>query len=232
MQFRNIECQYGEFTIFQMHDHEESFIHILTDWNLYWENIVSNTIPNKGVAVQAGGHQGLYAVLLSKVFRQVYTFEPDNNNFLCLTKNCFKHKAFNVYKYECALGATSGSTTFQITETTGQHRINHDDVVNHLDEFQNPSSTFLVEKPIITIDSLNLKACDLLFFDLEGYEPYALIGSLETIKKYRPVIFVENYMRRDQHLNSILDMLINLYGYQYYTDIEIPNNRVLKYYEP
>ena len=227
MQFKDIMCHYGEFKTFQMHTDENSFNHILNDWDQYWNPIISDVIDKKKTVVQAGGHQGLYPILLSKIFERVYTFEPDNCNFLCLTENCFRHNIANIFKYECALGSSVELTSFQITKTTGQHRINHDKLIHHDDE----SNFLLMEKPILTVDSLNLNSCDLLFFDLEGYEPYALIGSLETIKKYRPVIFVEDYVRRDHHLNSILDMLINLYGYQIYDDIKIPNNRVLKYYE-
>lgn len=228
MAFKDITCDHGEFTIFEVHHGEDSFSHIINDWNNYWSKVI-DIVPNKNCVVQAGGHFGLYAIILSKMFNEVYTFEPENNNFHCLTVNCLKNVRPNIYKFEAALGATSGSTYIEHAYTSGQHRINHDGLVDHRDELFN--RTFYIKKPILNIDSLCLESCDLIFLDLEGYEPYALIGALETIKKYRPVIFVENYFDGQEKLNSTLDMLINLYGYQYYTDIDVPNNRVLKYYD-
>lgn len=45
--------------------------------------------------------------------------------------------------------------------------------------------------PIITVDSLQLDACDLLCLDIEGSEPLALRGAEQTIRKFRPVIMFE-----------------------------------------
>jgi hypothetical protein len=46
--------------------------------------------------------------------------------------------------------------------------------------------------PIDTLDSLNLPALDLLYLDIEGFEMMAIIGGLETIVKFKPVIAIED----------------------------------------
>lgn len=45
--------------------------------------------------------------------------------------------------------------------------------------------------PTITLDSLNLKDCAFIKLDVEGFEPFALNGAVETITKFRPIMFIE-----------------------------------------
>ena len=59
-----------------------------------------------------------------------------------------------------------------------------------------PSEQF--EIPMITIDSLNLNGCDLIALDVEGYEQGVLQGSINTIRKYKPVIIAERFNGREQ----------------------------------
>ncbi len=43
------------------------------------------------------------------------------------------------------------------------------------------------------LDNIPIKEnrVDLIKIDVEGHEPFVLRGAIETIKKYRPVIFIE-----------------------------------------
>jgi hypothetical protein len=52
-----------------------------------------------------------------------------------------------------------------------------------------PRGTFPVHQ--VTIDSLDLRECDAIFLDVEGYEVSALRGASETIARTRPVLMVE-----------------------------------------
>jgi hypothetical protein len=45
--------------------------------------------------------------------------------------------------------------------------------------------------PTITIDSLQLQRCDLIKFDVEGWETRALNGAIRTISRFKPVLFFE-----------------------------------------
>jgi FkbM family methyltransferase len=48
-----------------------------------------------------------------------------------------------------------------------------------------------LQKNMITIDSLKIDDLSLIKLDVENYEFQVLLGSVETIKKYRPVIIIE-----------------------------------------
>jgi len=46
--------------------------------------------------------------------------------------------------------------------------------------------------PVMTVDSLRLPACQMLKIDVEGMEGEVIAGADETIRRCRPVIYVEN----------------------------------------
>lgn len=125
----------------------------------------------RDVAVQAGGNVGVWASHLAKHFKVVETVEPDETNYECLTRNV----PANVRHGRAAYGAEPGQIGLSHCEgNAGAHYLGGDGAI-----------------PIITIDSLNLDACDLLVLDVEGYEPLALRGAEQTIRRYRPVIMLE-----------------------------------------
>ena len=45
------------------------------------------------------------------------------------------------------------------------------------------------------IDDLDLKACHFIKIDVEGMENEVLAGATDTLKKYRPILYVENDRR-------------------------------------
>lgn len=129
------------------------------------------------VAVQAGGNCGVWPRALSAMFKTVYTFEPDHENFTALTFNTAE--LHNVVRLQAALGNKHGMSSLALPD----HEAN------------NGGAFYLVEggsTPILRIDDLALPACDLIYLDIEGYEQNALMGARETISKFRPLIVVED----------------------------------------
>lgn len=126
------------------------------------------------LAVQAGGNMGVWALSLAKDFARVVTFEPDPVNFRALVINTSTAK--NVLSLPCALGADPGWCDLDREEhNAGAHQIKEGTVA-----------------PVVTLDSLGLPACDLIYLDIEGFEMPALIGGLGTIEKFKPVIAIED----------------------------------------
>ena len=126
------------------------------------------------LAVQAGGCCGMYPRLLAEKFQVVYTFEPSPLNFYCLVNNCQED---NIVKIQAALGHTPASIQLQINEgNVGMNKIKYE----------------LGYFPIVTLDSFDLPACDLIAFDLEETEHSAICGAFQTIERHKPVIIVEN----------------------------------------
>jgi FkbM family methyltransferase len=129
-------------------------------------------VEQRHVCVQAGGNAGVWPLRLADYFEKVYTFEPEPLNFECLRRNVTKP---NIVATRAALGEKAGSVgLFLHLQNTGGHTIRGKGRI-----------------PVVTIDSLELGACDLIWLDIEGYELFALQGAEGTIKRYRPVVVVE-----------------------------------------
>jgi len=142
--------------------------------------LVNHILPyvtNKNIMIQAGGNCGFILSTFVDHFKTIYTFEPDPVNFYCLNQNV---TAQNVFKMQACLGKTK--ETVNVKQLIREDRP-HDTGGVHV------HGSGLT--PTIVIDELNLIGCDLIQLDIEGYELNALMGAIETIKKYKPVICVE-----------------------------------------
>lgn len=127
------------------------------------------------LAVQAGGNMGVWALSLAQDFKRVVTFEPDPVNFRALVHNTSTAK--NILSLPCALGNKGGTWCDLEREAgnAGAHQVKLGDVA-----------------PVVTIDDLNLPALDLLYLDIEGFEMMAIMGALNTIVRFKPVIAIED----------------------------------------
>lgn len=137
-------------------------------------DVVASHARTRGIAVQAGGHCGLWARQLAKTFALVHTFEPVPEMFECLKRNtCYVQ---NILLHPNAIGAEQSMV--QIAPRAGGKS-----------KVLGSTSSSDIEQ--VTIDSLNLPRCDLIYLDIERYELEALAGAKETIAHFRPVLAVE-----------------------------------------
>jgi FkbM family methyltransferase len=151
-----------------------------------------------------GANIGVWTINLAKQNRQVHCFEPFFPSYLALCGNIFLNKVENnVLVYNCGL-----------TE-----KIDKKLYISN-DEEDNIGGVMLVEKPegseinVKTIDSLNLNKLDFIKVDVEGHEYNVLKGGEETIKKYKPVIFFECWIKESfaEQKKLLFDFIISL-GY-------------------
>lgn len=159
------------------------------DWPSLKEGILKY-VKSFNVCVQAGGNCGMYPRLLSNMFKNVYTFEPDALNFHCLVNNC---QSENIYKFNSALGETNKLLRVHSisNDNVGMHKVKDDGVCN---------------VPTFTIDQLSLTQCDFIQLDCEGYEPNVVLGAMDTITKFKPVISLET-------MDNTIEQLLFPLGY-------------------
>lgn len=127
----------------------------------------------------------------------IYTFEPRDTCFCLLKRNLDHNKVENVLALNNALGHVNGDIT--IPRDIINKGIELD--INEIIELGNGQLVgFNNQFNFVTIDALNLIACDMLFIDFPGFEYIALAGSMLTIKKFKPVICVK--CTDDKSVNS------------------------------
>lgn len=132
--------------------------------------------------VQAGGHCGIWPLWLSKKFQRVFTFEPDPANWECLQYNT--RKADKVFAVNACLGKEPTKIHLARNgKNTGGHK-----------GTQKPGTT-----PVVTIDGLQLAACDLIVLDVEGMELPALQGAENTLDAFKPTLMLEDRNHGDRH---------------------------------
>lgn len=128
---------------------------------------------SRRAVVQAGGNAGVWPRYLLDKFGVVYTFEPEPASYHCLHVNCPGAVIFNA-----ALGAERGLIGLEYPEG----RRNMGAVcVNGIGNI-----------PLMRLDDMHFDALDLIQLDIEGYEPWAIKGAFETIRKHKPVIMLED----------------------------------------
>ncbi len=146
-------------------------------------NIALSYVKEFNTAIDAGANYGIMSYNLSNKFLKVYAFEVETSVRECLRKNVEKFNLKNVVVCECGLSDKEESVSLNYLKNTFGTYVN-----------RNKSGNFVCR----TVDSFNLSNVSFIKMDCEGYEPFILAGAEITIKKYRPVIFMEekNYSKR------------------------------------
>lgn len=124
-----------------------------------------------GLCLQAGGGGGVYPAMLARHFDWVVTVEPSPLNVACVRANV----PANVAVIHAAIWDSEGSAEV-------------------IEDPSNAGATYIgLEGEIerLTIDSMDLPACNLIWLDIQGAEYFALKGAATTIKKYRPAVVLE-----------------------------------------
>jgi len=138
-----------------------------------WKTVYSwskKQIKNFSNAVDIGCREGGFARELENDFKHIYCFDfRDKKHFF--QKNV---KDLSKFTYTvCGLGEKNGNTS---TSNTRVGRI---------------KDWGPVTVPMRTLDSFDYTDIGFIKIDVEGYEYKVLLGAKETIKKYRPVLLVE-----------------------------------------
>lgn len=164
-----------------------------------YEEYESILIVNQGaiVAVDVGANIGYYTLLLAKVCKKVYAFEPDKDCFEILKKNVEENKLKNVTLFNKAVGAENKKAMLKRSKTNfGDHRLVDKDC------FANARNDVMVA--CVRLDDVIKDKIDLMKIDVQGYEEKVIEGAKKIIEKYSPTIFVE-------HNGGSLDFLKSVY---------------------
>jgi FkbM family methyltransferase len=153
--------------------------------------------------IDVGAHQGRYAIQLSRHVGQtglVVAVEPDPRNLALLNRNIELNGIQNVRSILAACWSGREPLQFLRGKTLDVSRV-----------CQSSSENMeLIGLPLDDlVDELALRRLDQVKIDVEGAELAVLDGGAETIRKFKPFLFVEFH----QSLPILTDWLV-AHGYQ------------------
>ena len=142
---------------------------------------------------------------------KIVGFEPDPFNYSCCIHNLQQNKFENAAVLNIGLG--SEDTILDLEFRTPGNRSG-----NRIRPFgSNPAVKVQVKNLDIFFPQLSMDHLDLVKIDVEGYEMQVLRGSEGTLRKFRPVLFIEidndNLMDHGDSAESVIHF-IKRRGYQ------------------
>ena len=140
-------------------------------------------IKGTGVGLDVGCREGGFAREMESHFDLIYCFDFRDK------KKMFKNNVIDMAKFTyhvCGIGDVEG-TTFTTSNKVGRIKDNGDVAVS-----------------MKTLDSFKFENVTFIKYDIEGYELKALRGSEQTIKKYSPVVVIEQN-RGNSHPQQLLE---------------------------
>ena len=148
-------------------------------------------IKNKNVAIDCGAHIGVWSKRLSQIFNKVICFEPVPRHRECHKLNCISN---NIELYDVALSNKNLSKV--------PMKLNYGNSGKSSMDFEGLKKKVRKNEKIInvktkTLDSYNFKKVDFIKIDVEGFELFLLEGAKETIKKYKPIIYMEDWKKTE-----------------------------------
>jgi FkbM family methyltransferase len=180
-------------------------------------DIALGFVKNFTTAIDGGANYGIMSYNLNSKFSKIYAFEVDIPVRECLKKNVEKFQLDNVVVCDCGLSDKEELVALNYLKNTFGTYINKE-----------ISGTNICK----TLDSFKLTEVGFIKLDCEGYEPYILKGAEQTIKKYKPVILMEekNYSKRyyGEEGNLAVELLL---GWGYTMEVSWPKDCVMVYKE-
>jgi FkbM family methyltransferase len=137
-------------------------------------------LKSDDVALDIGAHIGYFTMLMTKLCKWVYSFEPDPKNFGLLVKNTCEMD--NVFHYNKAVSNEDGQVIlYHFDSNSGMHRIYKSKWIGH------PLIVNTVKLDNLFMD----KHIDFIKMDIEGSEYGALKGMKSLLENCHPKMIME-----------------------------------------
>lgn len=148
----------------------------------------------KGNFIDVGAHVGNHSLAFSGFTKGwVYSFEGYYPNYKTLLKNIDINNIKNIIPFFMNLGNSYELCSMKIVgRFNGRNSINAKVVAG--------KTTFVSKLDLFNLD------CSLIKIDVEGYELNVLRGAIKTIKRNRPVIFVE-FIKNTKEITDLMKSL-------------------------
>jgi FkbM family methyltransferase len=171
---------------------------------------IVDTLPNDAVIVDGGTNAGFFTIPVAHRTQgrrtRIISFEPQRQLFQAVGGSLALNGYRNVYLHNVGLGEKPGiaqlpAIDYSVVQDFGTVQLNDKTTVEE-DGWMNDRVV-----DITSIDVMTLPRLDFFKLDVEGYEVPALTGALNTIKQYRPWIWVEYFITGTDPIKQVLSSL-------------------------
>jgi FkbM family methyltransferase len=166
-----------------------------------WRLLAQMVKPGMTV-VEIGANIGAHSVPLARACSPgpLYLFEPQQRVFQILCANLALNDVKNAIAYPEACSDAHGFVVIPPLDYGAEFNFGGVSVQADGDGVSGQRAR------ATPLDSLNLNACHVLKIDVEGFEPQVLRGAAETIRRFRPLLYVENdRVAHQQEVISLID---------------------------
>jgi len=154
-----------------------------------------------------GANMGYTSILLSRNFENIYAFEP-SSIYKKLKKNVSRNK--KIHTFNIAISDHDGKLVMvkrEIPWKSGQLVADKGTIDEGWGKLIEK-----VEMDCKKIDSMDIMKPDFMKIDVEGFEIDVIKGALETIRRYKPSIFIEVHSSAiGSEIKNILSSLYQIY---------------------
>jgi len=181
---------------------DEDWINWSGDYEQAQFNDVMTHISKWDVALDVGAHVGIWSTRLAQKFKRVISFEPVPKHIECWKRNMSKfiseHSEWgNISTLETvALGHENGTAPMKVPNTTntGMASLVYE-VFNQRTGARWVQPEWETFPEIVvetrTLDSYEFDQLDFIKIDVEWFELRVLQGAENTIRKHKPIIYIE-----------------------------------------
>ena len=152
------------------------------EWERELREVITKYAKEGSVALDVGAHIGIHSVTMSRVVGEkgtVYAFEPQPRTYKELRINLALNECKNVFALKLALGNERGTIGLgqPIPGNEGGRYISRKNPIEYV--------------KIARLDDFELDNVSFVKIDVESFEEETLLGAAETIKRNKPVIYIE-----------------------------------------
>lgn len=181
-----------------------------------------NQLIEDGMSIlDIGANIGYFSILWGKKFptSTIYAFEPVKETFNILKKNIRINNCVNIFPFPFAL-SNENKSGFFCSSPEMRSIASEKNVLDYKKVEKIPVS-------FIKLDFFNIENIDFVKMDAEGSEFNILKGSIESLKKFKPIVVVELFEYWDKifeyHPNEVIEFLKE-FGYRSF----LPENGKLR----
>jgi FkbM family methyltransferase len=175
--------------------------------------ILQNTGINIRGAIHVGGHYGQEAnMYFDHNIKEAHFFEPQQKPFECLKIKC---DSLGYHCYNVALGSTEQMLEMHVEEDNEGQSSSLLEPHLHLKEYPNISFTKKIQIPVKILDNYNIRNCNFLNIDVQGYELEVLKGSVKTLNSIDIIYSEVNRAELYKNCPLIQDITIFLNQYNF-----------------